>query len=73
MGSVTGIDSKKKTGKYKRGKSNFLIKGFRAKLISTWEGGGIGGKNLQTNYILIRGLIPTTTPMGKGLILPVPL
>ena len=26
---------------------------------------GSGGKNIQTNYILIRGLIPTTTPNGN--------
>ena len=65
MGSVTGIDSKKKTGKNKRGKSNFLMKGVRAKLTSTWEGGGVGGKKHTKNYFLIRGPIPTSTPVGN--------
>ena len=65
MGSVTGIDSKKKTGKYKRGKSNFLMKGVRAKLTSTWEGGGIGVKKHTNKLILDQGPILTTTPVGN--------
>ena len=44
MGSVTQFKSKKKTEKYKRDKSDVLKKVLRAKLTSTWEGGGIGGK-----------------------------
>ena len=35
---------KKRTEKYKWDKSDVLKKVVRAKLTSTWEGGGIGGK-----------------------------
>ena len=33
---------------------------------------GSGEKNIQTNYFLVRGPIPTTTLWEIGLILPVP-
>ena len=66
MGSVTGIDSKKKTGKYKRGKSNFLMKGVRAKLTSTWEGGGIRGKKHTNKLYLDKGAHSYHYPNGKG-------
>ena len=38
-----------KTEKYKRDKSDVLEKVVRAKLTSTWEGGGMVGKNIKTN------------------------
>ena len=38
---------------------------IRGKLTGTWEGGGIGGKNIQTNNFLIRGPIPTSIPVGN--------
>ena len=38
----------------------------RAKLAGPWEGGGVGGKNIQTNNFLRRGLISTTSPVPLG-------
>ena len=32
-------------------KKNILLKVLRAKLASTWEGGGIGEKNLNKKYL----------------------
>ena len=65
MGSVSLFELKKKTEKYKRDKNDVLKKVVRAKLTSTWEGGGVGGKNIQTYYFLIRGAILTTTNVGN--------
>ena len=54
-----------KTEKYKRDKSDVLEKVLRAKLTSTWEGGGIGGKKHTNKLILDQGPILTTTPVGN--------
>ena len=46
--------------------SDGLEKVVTAKLTGTWEGDGVGGKNIQTK-ILIRGHISTTTSWQIGL------
>ena len=47
MGYFTKFISEKNIEKYKRDKSIVLIKMIRAKLTSTGERGGVGGKNKQ--------------------------
>ena len=46
-------------------KGNVLVKVVRAKHSSTWDGGGVGGENIQTNNFFDKGHISTTTPVGK--------
>ena len=43
-----------KTEKYKRDKSDVLEKVLRAKLTSTWVGGGLGGKTYKQTIFLIK-------------------
>ena len=49
------------------------IKVVKVKLTGTKEGGGVGGKNIQIKDFLIKGPIPTGSPVGIGLTLPLPL
>ena len=59
------LNQREKQKNRKIDKSDALKKVVRAKLTGTWEGGGVGGKNIQPSYFLIRGAILTTTHMGN--------
>ena len=56
---------KKKQEKLKRNKSVVLIKVHRAKLTSTWEGGGIGGKKHTNSLFLENGAHSHHYPRGE--------
>ena len=56
-----------KTEKYNRHRSDVLVKLVRAKLPGSWEGGGVGGKNIQNNFLHQRGPFTRHAPLGIGL------
>ena len=56
---------KKRTEKYKWDKSDVLKKVVRAKLTSTWEGGGIGGKKTYKKLFLDKGANSYQYPHGE--------
>ena len=47
-------------------KSYVFIKVLRAKLTGTWEGGGIGGKNIDNKFLIINAF-PHPLPLREGL------
>ena len=65
MGSVTLFKLKKKTTKYKRHKNDVLKKVVRAKLTSTWEGRGVGGKKHTNILFLDQGSDSYYYPRGE--------
>ena len=65
MGYIIRYISEKNTEKYKRDKSIVLIKVVRAKLTSTWEGAGVGGKKTYKKLFLDKGANSYIYPRGE--------
>ena len=60
-------DKKRKMRKkMKSHKNQVFLKMVRAKPTGPWEGGGFGGKNIQTYNFLRRVPISTTSPAPMG-------